>query len=516
LGSQSQSSLGEYNFDGLLGGSRKITSDLSVDVALGANLRVNRYEGVSISGSPFILPYIYAIGNTVNRGQSYGYSKSQVNSAYYTLDFAYKNFLTLGTTGRYDAYSTLPDGNNTIFVPSVNASFIFSELVKIDALNFGKIRASWANTSNELTSPYQTRVYYNTGNSYLGTPVGSFPTSLPSGLLKPFTTQEIEIGTDLRFLNSRLNFDIAWYTKKTTNEVMSAQYSIASGYTSGFVPNGSMRNTGLELQIQATIARTKNFSWVSTFNLTSVKNEVLKTDLNGNRINLGSNRATLGNAVTAYVVGLPGPQIMAYDYKYDSKGQIVVDASGYPVRGNLIPMGSVLPTLYGGWNNEFGYKNFNFGFLVDYNFGNKVLSATSYYSILRGLNKMTLTGRETGLKVGVDANGNTNNVSADAQGYYRSLAQNVTKVHVQEGDFIKLRQLTFGYNLPASAIKSLKFVSSVNIALVGRNLWTIMKKTENIDPEATFGSNVRYFGIEGTSLPTTRSIGLNVNIKFKG
>lgn len=516
LGSQSQSYLNEYNFDGLIGGSRKIASDLSVDVALGANLRVNKGEGVSINGGPFILPYIYNIGNTVNRGQGYNFSHSQVNSAYYTVDFAYKNFLTIGSTGRYDAYSTLPAGNNTIFVPSVNASFIFSDLLDINGLNFGKIRASWANTSNELATPYQTRVYYNTGNSYLGTPVGSFPTNLPSGLLKPFTTQEIEVGTDLRFLNNRLNIDVAWYTKKTENEVMSANYSIASGYTSGFVPNGSMRNTGLEVQIQGTLARTKDFSWVSTFNLTSVKNEVLKTDLAGNRINLGSNRATLGNAITAYVVGLPGPQIMAFDYRYDSKGQIVVDASGYPVRGNLVPMGSVLPTLYGGWNNEFTYKNLNFGFLVDYNFGNKVLSATSYYSMLRGLNKATLVGRETGLKVGVDANGNTNTVTADAQGYYRSLAQNVTKVHVQDGDFIKLRQLTLGYNLPASVVKSLKFVSSVNVALVGRNLWTIMKKTENIDPEATFGSNVRYYGIEGTSLPTTRSFGVNVNIKFKG
>jgi outer membrane receptor protein involved in Fe transport len=349
----------------------------------------------------------------------------------------------------------------------------------------------------------------------LGQPVGSFPTALPSGLLKPFTTEEFEVGADLRFFGSRLNIDVAYYTKKTKNEVMSAQYSITSGYTSGYVPTGSMKNNGLELLISGSPIKSKDFSWNVSFNFTNVKNEVVSTDVAGNRINLGQNRATLGNAITAYVVGLPGPQIMAYDYKYDSKGEMVVDASGYPVRGNLIPMGSVLPTTYGGLNNEFTYKGFNFSFLFDYSFGNKILSATSYYSIFRGLNKMTLDGRETGITKGVTASGAPNTVAADAQGYYRSIAQNVTKVHVLDGDFIKLRQLSLGYNLPASILQPLKFISGIQIALVGRNLWTVMKKSDNIDPEATFGSNVRYYGIEGTSLPTTRSYGVNLNIKFK-
>jgi TonB-linked SusC/RagA family outer membrane protein len=516
LGSQYRSQRYEYNLDGLIGATHKLTDAIGLDAAIGANMRTNYFESVSVSGSPFILPYLYTVGNTTNRGTGYSYSKYQVNSAYYTLDFSFRNFLTIGTTGRYDAYSTLPDGNNTIFVPSVNASFIFSEFTNFGgALNFGKLRASWAKTSNELTSPYQTQVYYNLGNSYLGQPVGSFPTSLPSGLLKPFTTSEWEIGADLRFFGSRLNFDIAYYDKKTENEIMSAQYSIASGYTSGFVPNGSMKNSGLELLISGTPIRSKNFNWNVSFNFTSVKNEVLKTDQAGNRINLGQMRPTLGNAITAYVVGLPGPQIMAYDYKYSDKGEMVVDASGYPVRGNLIPMGSVLPTAYGGLNNEFTYKGFNFAFLFDYSFGNKVLSATSYYSIFRGLNKMTLEGREGGITKGVTSTGAPNTVAADAQGYYRSIAQNITKVHVQDGDFIKLRQLTLGYTIPASVLQPLKFVGGVQISLVGRNLWTVMKKTENIDPEATFGANVRYFGIEGTNLPTTRSYGVNLNIKFK-
>ncbi|THU41097.1 SusC/RagA family TonB-linked outer membrane protein [Niastella caeni] len=505
----------ELNVDGLIGASHKITEDLSFDAAIGANLRKNQEERIKIGGGPFILPYQYSFNNVQNFNRDYSFYKSQVNSAYYTLDLAYKNFLTIGTTGRYDAYSTLPVDNNSIFVPSVSASLIFSELTNINNLDFGKLRASYAVTSNELTAAYQTQVYYSLGNNFSGIPIGQFSTSLPSGLLKPFTVSEFEIGTELRLLGNRLNVDIAYFTKKTRDEIMPATFSIATGYTSGYIANGQTQNKGLELMISGSPIKSKDLSWTATFNLTHVKNKVLRTDANGNNVNLGQNRGTLGNAITAYVEGLAGPQIMGYDYKRDSKGEIVVDGSGYPVRGDsLIGWGSVLPTLYGGLNNEFNFKGLTFSFLIDYNFGNKILSATSYYSILRGLNKMTLEGRD-GITKGVTSTGATNTVKADAQGYYRALAQQVTGTHVLDGDFIKLRQVQLGYTIPASIVSKSVIFRSAQISFVARNLWIIMKNSDNIDPESQFGSNVRYYGIEGTSLPSTRTYGVNLNLKFK-
>jgi len=249
LNNQGQSDRAELNVDALIGAAKDITDDISFDAAVGANIRKNRFESVGVSGSPFILPYLYSFNNVTNIGRSYGFAETQVNSAYYTADFTYRNFLTLGTTGRYDAYSTLPEGNNTAFVPSVTTSFIFSELYKPSFLSYGKVRASYATTSNEFTNPYQTRVYYSLGNTYNGLPVGSFPTSLPSGLLKPFTTSELEFGLDLKFFGNRLGVDLAYFDKKTKNEIMPASYSIATGYTSGFVPSGSVQNKGLELQV---------------------------------------------------------------------------------------------------------------------------------------------------------------------------------------------------------------------------------------------------------------------------
>jgi TonB dependent receptor len=370
-------------------------------------------------------------------------------------------------------------------------------------------------TSGEPTTAYGTSTYYGVGNALNGIATGNFNEKLPNLFLKPFTKTELEVGLELKFFGNRLGFDVAYYTQKTQNEIMPANYSWSTGYSSGVVGTGSTQNKGLELQITGTPIKTAKLGWNVSFNLTSVHNKILNTDANNNPISLGSNRATLGNATTAFIVGEAGPQIRAYDYKYASNGQIVVDASGLPVRGDLKYYGTVLPTLYGGLNNDFTFGSFNLSFLVDYNYGNSILSATENYAYRRGLEKATLVGRENGITTGVVEGGAANTVTAKAQDYYTALANNVTKISVVDGDFIKLRQLTFGYNIPAGVLAKLPLIRAVNVSLVARNLAYLMKKATNIDPEATFGANLQYSGIEGTSLPSSRNYGVNVNIKFK-
>lgn len=504
----------ELNIDALLGINKTITPDFSVNALLGGNIRKNNYEKIGVSGSPFVLPYLYSFNNVVNYGRSYEVANTQVNSAYYNVDLAYKTFLTVSTTGRYDAYSTLPSANRAIFTPSVTGAFVFSDLVNVPKLSFGKLRAGYAVTSGEPTTAYGTSVYYSVNNPINTIPTGSFSSSLPNLFLKPFTKTELEFGLELRFFGNRLGFDAAYYTQTTNNEIMPANYSWSTGYSSGVVGTGSVQNKGLELQINGTPVRTSKLTWNASLNLTSVHNKILQTDANNNPISLGQNRATLGNATTAFVVGQAGPQIMAYDYKY-LNGQIVVDASGLPVRGDLINMGTVLPTLYGGLNNEFIVGGFNLSFLVDYNYGNKVLSATENYTLRRGLNQATLVGREGGITTGVTSDGTTNTVTATAQAYYTALANNVTKTSVVDGAFIKMRQVTFGYNLPARLFEKLPLIRAASISLVGRNLFFFMRNAKNIDPEASFGSNLAYTGIEGGNLPSTRNYGFNLNIKFK-
>ncbi|HEA21698.1 hypothetical protein LCGC14_0813200 [marine sediment metagenome] len=506
LGNKGQQTRSEFNMDGIFGATFDVVTDVEIDALLGANLRKNDSELVGVSGSPFVLPYIYSPANVVNIGRSYGFNEREAQSAYYSIGVSYKNYLTLTTTGRYDVYSTLTSplsDSNNIFSPSVTMAFNFADLLNVEAFDFGKLRASYAVTSGEPTDPYTNQLYYNSGNAIGGFPTGSSPLNIPNLYLKPYTTSEVEVGLDLRFFNNRLSFDIAYFDKKSSDEIQNASYSISSGFGGGVIANGSIQNKGFEFLVSGVPIQSENFSWTTSFNFTSIENKVLKTDLLDNPINLGLNRATLGNAVTAFVVGEAGPQIRAYDYTYDGSGNIVLDEAGLPVRGEFKSYGSVLPDFYGGLNNSFSYKNLNLSFLIDFNYGNKVLSATEFYSRFRGLNKITLDGRESGVGI------------ASAQDYYQAEAQNITSTSVVDGDFIKLRQMTLGYSFDTEIFENSKILKGIDVSLVGRNLAILMRKAKNIDPENTFGSELRYLGIEGTSLPTTRSIGLNVNFKIK-
>jgi len=439
-------------------------------------------------------------------------SKQQVNSAYYTADFAIKDFLVLSTNGRYDYFSSISKAVGPgIFTPSVSASFIFSEFTHIDALDFGKLRLSYSQTSGS-PDPYANQVYYSVSNAINGTNAGSFSNQLPNVLLKPFTLSEFEIGTELKFFKNRLGLDVAYFNKKTKNEIVNSSIDISSGYTNAYVATASTQNKGIEVEIHGSPV-VGAFNWTPSFNFTYVQNKVLATDGTGNNIGLGTYRPL--NATTAFVKGMAGPQIMANDYKRDGSGNIIFGANGNAEATGRIPMGSVTPKIYGGLNNDFNYKNFNLSFLVDYRFGNKVLSATNYYSIFRGENKMTLPGRETGVVgVGVTESGAANAVNVPAEAYYQSLARNISALNVLDGSFIKLRQVTFGYNIPNSAIARTPF-NSITLSVVARNLWTIMKHTDNIDPESNFAPGVNYAGIEGTSVPAVRTYGLNLNFKFK-
>ncbi|OMP78897.1 SusC/RagA family TonB-linked outer membrane protein [[Flexibacter] sp. ATCC 35208] len=506
----------EMNTDALVGIKHRIKNDFDFNLSLGAALRKYKDEIIGVTGDNFIIPYLYNYTNVVTYGRTYDLTNKEAHSAYYNLDLSYKNFLTLTTTGRYDTYSTLPANNRNIFVPSVSGSFIFSELVKVPKMSYGKFRASWANASGEPTDAYITQTYYTQQNSINDYITANFSSALPNTNLKPYTLKEVETGLEVKFFDNRLGVDLAYFHRKTHNEIISGNLSTASGYSTQYIGTGSTQNQGVEILLTGTPVQDDDFSWNVSVNATNVKNKII--DIYGSNststtLSLGTYRPR--NAATALVKGMAGPQIMAYDYLYDDNGNIVVNSSGIPERGSYKAFGSVLPSWFGGINNDFRYKHFNFSFLVDGKFGNKVLSATSYYSMYRGLNKNTLEGREDGVTAkGVYEDGTTNTSQTEAQTYYQALAVNVSRLHVLDGSFIKLRQVTLGYSLNGKTLSRTPF-SAINVSLVARNLLVLMKHTDNIDPEAAFSSTISYAGIEGTSLPSTRSYGINVNFKFK-
>jgi hypothetical protein len=503
----------EMNSDALLSFSKNINQDFSISASLGANYRLNKFESSRLYGGNFIVPYLYTPTNLRTRNLEYQSTQLVTPSLYYTADFTYK-FLTLSTTGRYDRFSSLPNGNRSIFTPSVAGSFIFSDLLDSPALSYGKLRASYAKTSGEPAQPYQTSFYYNIGNPINGVPRASYDSRLPNANLRPYSLREFEIGTELKFFNNRVGLDVAYFNRKTSGEIVGAALSVSTGFESRSVNLGSTLNRGVELGLTVVPIKRGAFTWTSSFNFTKLQNKVLDIDGGANNpLQTGTYRPMNGNI--AIVKGEAISQIRAYDYKRDANGNIVVGANGVPLRGDLISMGSGIANLYGGWNNDFNFGNFSLSALIDYKFNNKILSATEYYSYTRGLNQATLVGRDNGVvATGVKENGQTNDISVPAYVYYPQLAANVSSLSVLDGSFIKFRQLTFGYTFNQTLLARTPF-QSITLSLVGRNLFTIMKHTDNIDPENTISPLVSYAGVEGGSLPFARTYGATLNVKFK-
>ena len=497
----------ELNTDVLAGKAFKITPDFTLSANVGGNIMKARSEGTNESGTNFAVPYVYNILNARNKTIAYTDYRRQVNSVYGTIDLDYKGFLYLSGSGRNDWFSTLaPSDDLDIFYPSVSGSFIFTEFVRPSWLNFGKLRAGWANVGNGGNTPYQTLLNYSLmGQQLNGLPLGTIiNSSIPNSNLKPSNATELEIGTELRLFDSRVAVDVAWYSKKSKNEILTAPASNTSGYTGVVLNIGELQNKGVEALISVQVfPKSNKLQWNTSINGTVNDNKV--TALTEGQAELAIATSRTGVGFTRQIVGKAANQVMAFDYSYDANGNVILGANGVPVQGELKAYGSAYSKYNVGWNNDFTFGQLNFGFLIDGKFGGKVFSATDWYGTTFGLSKKTLAGRETN-----NFNPDPNGVPTTAQTYYNQLAQNVTKDFVYDADFIKFRQLTVGYSIPAKFFGDV--VKGGTISLVARNLFILMKKTDNIDPEASYGGYSQ--GLELGGVPPVRSYGVNLNLKF--
>jgi TonB-linked SusC/RagA family outer membrane protein len=497
----------ELNADVLIGKQFKVGTDFVITPNLGANLRKQEAEMSQLIGNDLAVPFTYSITNAKNKTVNYTDFNQEIQSVYGTLELAYKNYLFLTATGRNDWFSTLavPGVNLSasamdIFYPSVSGSFVFSELWNLgQSFTFGKLRAGYAKVG-QATDPYQTVLNYGIdARTINGYPIGTIiNTAIPNSDLKPSEATEVEIGTELGFLENRVRLDLTWYNKKSTNEIVKAPASITSGYTSVVLNIGELKNTGLEMLLTTTPVKKQDFQWVSSLNGSVNNNEVVKLADGQKTLAVGESRS--GNGFTQHIVGEAAHQIMAFDYLRDANGEIVVNANGVPQRGDLKSYGSAYHKWTAGWNNEFSFKQFSMSFLIDGKFGGKIFSATDYYGYQFGLHKATLVGRE-------ETFGENN---ASSQRYYGDFSNNVSSTFVHDASFIKFRQFTLGYTIPGQVLNNV--VKSATVSFVARNLFILMKKTDNIDPESNFSNYAP--GLELGGVPPVRTYGFNVNVKF--
>lgn len=510
--------------DVMLGIDKDFGQHFSTKTILGANVNTYTNERTELNGQNFVVTMLEDISNADTKNYTYELKKTKKSALYFSTELSYEDYLFLTITGRNDWFSTLSlTGKftpNAYFYPSVSTSFLFSDAFEMPAwVTYGKIRAGYSDIGGGARDPYGLSLTYGITDTYGdGISLGSIQTDpdarLPNINLKPFSKSEYEIGVNLKFFDNRLGLDFAYYNNKTTDDIVPITTSLASGYRSALVNIGEVSNKGVEILLTGTPVTTNYFKWNITYNLGYNKNEVVKTDDDGNPFFEGD-QAIGVNSQSGALVGKPIGAIYGTTFVRNDEGKIQYDSDGTPTQGPNAFLGNGVAPYVMGITNNFRYKNFNLNFLIDAKFGADIFSGTSAFANYFGASKNTLVGRENGLTVsGVDTSGNdftTTIPASDINIYYQKL-YGIAEANMQNADFIKFRELSLTYNFPAKILAN-TFISSANISFIARNLFYIMRNTENIDPESAFNNSFGA-GLERFGLPSTRSYGLSLSVKL--
>ncbi len=495
--------------------SGQLNEDFALTAFVGGNQQRSVYNESNISGSNYVIPFFYSSTNLSTVSTVPTNNKTAINSLMASADLSFKNYAYLTVTGRKDWFSTLSPQNNSLFYPSVGGSFVVSEAFKLpEAVNFFKLRGSWAQVGGGAPNPYQINQAF-TMLPTSGQPLqGVSSTTITNANLKPYTSTTSEAGFEARFLNSRIGLDLTLYNRKTTNDIVSTAISGTTGYNNVILNVGELSNKGIEALFTGSPVKSSNFSWNVSYNVAYNKNEVVRLAEGLNEIQMAS--SVNGWAYINNIVGQPYGSIVGTRVQKDGSGNIVYNrTTGLPVATGLQVLGNGVAPWTMGLSNDFRYKDFSLNILVDGKFGNKIFSLMEVYGTRLGLLKSTLPGRENGLQLnGVDQQGQPYSrlvPVSDLRTYYDN-DKSYSELFLHDGGFVKLRQVIFTYNIPVNKIK-MADLKGASISFVARNLLTLYKQTDNFDPEASF-TNGSSQGFESFGLPRTRSFGLNLMVKF--
>lgn len=532
----------ETNYEGIIRFNKSfLENKLDVSAFVGGNIMMRQYERFLNKGMTQIIPDMQSIGNYKQKELVTDFFEKQVNSVYGSVDLGYRSFLYAGFTLRNDKSSTLKKGNNSYTYPSLSGSFVFSELGDFSkfGLNFGKLRASWAKVGGD-TDPYQLyNDYYVATYTVQNYALGQIASSTLRNIdLKPTSTYSYEVGLDLRFFANRLSFDLGYFHQLTENQIMPLPVSVATGYESVMINAGKIENKGVELAVTGIPVKTKDFEWTMNVNLSKLENKVKELHPDVDTYELSAARWA-GASVVARV-GERFGAIMGTKFARNENGDVIYGTDGLPTYESEVSiLGNGNYDFTMGIGNTFLYKDFSLSFLIDMKFGGDIYSMSAWNSYYNGTSKNTLEGRKewyqseearkaagvasgnwtpTGGYVGqgvvADGNGGwvKNTTPVDPQLYWRNVSDKTPEPSICDASYIKLREVSLTYNLPKKMLAKSP-VRALSLSAYGRNLWIIHTKLKNIDPESSYNmSNGQ--GLEYGSLPSRRTFGLSLNVKF--
>lgn len=521
----------EMNYEGRIHFDKK-WDKISLNSFVGTNRRNTSTDRISAStAGGLIVPNLYTINNSAQTATVDTYvTKKRVNSVFGNFSVGYNDLLYMDFGWRNDWSSTLPEDHNAYFYPSVTGSFVFSQVIDAPWLNFGKLRAGWSQVGND-TDPYRLLdVYLNNvfaNTTFLDNPYYLKGLSKLNADLRPETKKSYEFGIETQMFGNRLGLDITYYNEKTNDLIMPVTTGAEIGFSSRVLNAGNVVNKGVEAMLTVVPVRKENFEWTSNINFSLNRNKVVE-------LAEGLQSLTIGTApFNATLIAVPGQaygQIFGSDFVYDDAGNKVVSpSSGLYLRTPNKNLGSILPDFNAGWRNTVSYKDFTLSALIDMQKGGKYFSISNMFGHYTGVFEETAANgvRENGLVVeGVSgtatfnpdgtytlANVQENTKEVTAQAYYAHYYAGPTAQNVFDADYIKLREITLGYNIPVRFVEKLR-VKNATISGFARNIATFGLDNKNFDPEMTTTGSGNIQGFEGGNLPASRTFGFNLKLQF--
>ncbi|WP_114822576.1 SusC/RagA family TonB-linked outer membrane protein [Chryseobacterium sp. KLBC 52] len=507
----------EYNND-LLFSYKADWNKFSISASAGGSIRYNEYLQNDYQAIGLKTAGEYSLTNALSIPVKYPAPRDKhVDSVYGLLTLGYDNKIFVDFTGRNDWSSTLPKQNRSFFYPSVSTSFILSDLfnLKSNNLNLWKLRASWAKVGID-SDPYLLDNYY-TASNITGSVTG--PTTFNNPTLKPEKNTNIEAGMDFSLFRNRLNLNLTAYQNLSENQIIPVSLPTEAGYSKRIINAGKIRNRGLELSADILAVKGKDFSWKVGGNWSTNENRVmtLPEGFDGIVSNVGD--------VVFYKMEVGGSLGDMYGFKLlrTPDGKVIYGDNGLPARpADIEKVGNAFPKWRAGLQNDFKIKNFTISFSFDGQYGGIAYSQSHHKMSEQGKLKSTLPGRDNpgGMIVGdgvvqnPDGSFSTNTKGVLVSSYYGDYYRRANvETNSFSTDFIKLRDARIAYSFPKETIKSIG-LDDLTIAIFGKNLW-MWTKFPMFDPEvATLDNATITPGVEMGQLPTARTVGFQLNLKF--
>jgi TonB-linked SusC/RagA family outer membrane protein len=524
----------EYNYEGLANYSNSyFNNKLAFNITGGGNILRTLYkDNTAVTENGLNIPNLYSIANSAAQ-PTVGNTRqaSRVNSLFGSGDLEWNKFASVTFAVRNDWYSTLDQHiGNSLFSPSVGASFVVSEFTKgsLPWLSFAKVFGSWGKKPTSIAI-YRNNFGYSpasalwNGNFLMGTPNDVVDENLKGSLVTTY-----EAGVDFRLFKNRFGVNFVYYNEDNDLEPLSVQVDPVSGFTNLVVNAVHVKREGIELQLTGSIIKGKDFTWdaSATFGYL-IKNPIKNLYQNQQRVLLAGGAFGTRFARAFQELGSDWGQLIGGGIKRNDEGLMVVDPNtGYYIRDLDKHWGSVVPKTTGGFINTLAYKNFVLNFSLDYQIGGKFFSLSESWGWFSGLLEPTASTNDKGNNVrDAVANGGGVHVvgvsSVDLKTpvdkyisgfnyYHQFYSRQIAEPFIHDLTYVKIREASLAYRIPVNKIGNLsKYVQGASLSLIARNPWIIYRDAKNFDPSEISGVQ----GEDG-QLPSTRSLGASLKFIF--